>query len=303
MTASIQSSGVSVIIPTYNRAGYLENTVKCLLDQSVNDFEIIIVDQSDEPNGKIKDMQNAHPGRIKYHFVDFRGLPVARNFGASIARYPLLTYIDDDIKCGRDFLKEHVEAIGKSDAVAGAVHDLAGKLKNRGKTGRFDSWLATPHAGFDVEGSFWVDIAPGGNCTIKKSILDELGGFDEQLNVGAALHEETDFFLRLRRRGYRVLYNSRAALDHYGAPSGGCRTPDVGKYVWSLAHNRSLLIRRHVKWFQKPFAMGRLMLLILSYARSARSPAIISRGLAGMILGYNTGARNVHNSFSKRTGS
>jgi GT2 family glycosyltransferase len=130
-----------------------------------------------------------------------------------------------------------------------------------------------------------VSHVPGGNFSAWRSVLQNAGGFDEALAAGAALYEETELCLRVTKTGFDILFRGSARLQHLAAGNGGCRVLDLPKYIRSLAHNRAILIRRNLRWFQIPFACLRLLLLFVSYATHYRTLGILRPGIAGFTCG------------------
>jgi GT2 family glycosyltransferase len=134
-----------------------------------------------------------------------------------------------------------------------------------------------------------VDHVKGCNFGLSRGLAVGLGGFDEQLNVGAALHEETEFMLRARTHGTRIIYDGGIRLTHLAASAGGTRQRSIGQYVYALSHNRSVMTRRHSRWYQWPIAMAYSMKLISSYAVSYRQPRVVGLGLRGLRAGWRAG--------------
>ena len=121
---------------------------------------------------------------------------------------------------------------------------------------------------------------------MRRAELARLGGLDESLSVGAALYEETELALRFNSAGERCWFAPEAHLVHLAAPMGGCRVPDdVSRYMYGFAHNRSLVIFRHLRWWHWPTALARLMLFGLSYSRVDRSPKPFMAMLRGIPVG------------------
>ena len=278
-----EAPGVTVIVPTLNRGGFLADCLRDLIAQDYRPLEILVVDQSEAIPEPVRELVAAHPNLISYHTVLFRGLPPARNYGWQHARYDALVYVDDDVRCPPTLVREHLRALSLPNvgAVAGRIVEPGRSAAQNGNTGRFRYWTATPERHFDSEAEFEVDHVPGGNFSTWRSVADQVGGFDEGLNIGAALYEETEYCLRIRQAGYRIVYNGRALLEHLAAPTGGCRVEDVERYVWALAHNRTILIRRYLRWFQKPTAYAELLRLGLAYAVRYRRFRVIRATLAG----------------------
>ena len=286
-------TGVTVIVPTLNRGGFLVNCVADLLAQSHRPLEILIVDQSDQLDPALVAIAAEHPDVISHYRVGFRGLPRARNYGWQLARHESIVFVDDDIRCGTELVSEHLRALSLPGVgiVAGGIDSPYGSKDLRRRPGVYRRWTATPLRGFALQGEGEADHAPGCNFSAKRSALAISGGFDEALGIGAALYEELEICLRIKNAGFRVYFNGAARLTHLTAPEGGCRVSRVRSYVDSLAHNRGVMIRRHGRWYHTPFAVMRLAALGFSYARSYREPAALFDCVAGGVRGYIAGGR------------
>ncbi len=85
---------VSVVIPTYNCATYLSAAIESVRDQTLDDYEIIIVD--DGSSDGTKAIVQKLSGPIRYLYQDNAGLAVARNVGIRHARGELIAFLDAD---------------------------------------------------------------------------------------------------------------------------------------------------------------------------------------------------------------
>jgi phosphatidylinositol alpha-1,6-mannosyltransferase len=280
------AGGVTVVVPTLNRGPYLIDTLKDLLAQKHRPIEILVVDQSMEEVSALRSLARAHSDVVSYHKVHFRGLPLARNYGWQHAKYEAIIFVDDDIRCGPELVSEHLRGLTQPGIgmVAGGI-DQPRLSPDDGEPGHFNTWTATPSRGFESTGEFRVSHVPGGNFSAWRSVLQSAGGFDEALSAGAALYEETELCLRVTKGGFDILFRGSARLQHLAAGNGGCRVLDLPKYIRSLAHNRAILIRRNLRWFQIPFACLRLLLLFVSYATHYRTLGILRPGIAGFTCG------------------
>jgi glycosyltransferase involved in cell wall biosynthesis len=103
----------SLIIPTRNRPTMLRSTLRCLAKVKYPSayFEVLIIDNSDDilAAKKIVDSFQKKIPHLKY-FTSAMGASVARNFGASKAKYQHLLFIDDDIHVHPDFLAGYNDA-------------------------------------------------------------------------------------------------------------------------------------------------------------------------------------------------
>ena len=287
----------SIIIPTLNRTDFLLATLKDIIAQEyLPGFEIIIVDQSHKQDNIIKIFCNNY-SYIHYHYIThFRGLPEARNYGAKQAINPYLLFIDDDIRCEPKLLAEHGNTLLKEHAavVAGGITEKY-KANSKASIGKFNKITATPLRGFHQKSYQEVDHAAGGNFSVKKEIYMKVGGIDENLSKGAALYEETDFCLRVKKAGYKIFYNYNAHVIHLAADSGGCRVPKIEKYIFSMVRNRSIIIHRYLPWYFQVSAHLYLLKLVISYMIVYKSIAILGNYLAGIKEGKYIGQLRIKN--------
>ena len=94
----------SIIIPTYNRSGFLSTAIQSVLDQTYKEYELIIVDDGSTDNTK-KIVQGFNDVRIKYVYQENKGRSVARNYGIKSAKGKHICFLDDDDY----FLNNHLE--------------------------------------------------------------------------------------------------------------------------------------------------------------------------------------------------
>ena len=99
---------ISIIVPVYNVAKYLDECVQSILTQSYAEFELILVDDgSKDESGTICDKYAQIDMRVQVFHKDNGGLSDARNVGTQHAKGDYVVYIDsDDYICDPDFLKK-----------------------------------------------------------------------------------------------------------------------------------------------------------------------------------------------------
>lgn len=284
------SPGVTVVVPTLNRGEYLLDTVRDLLAQEHRPLEILIVDQSETVSPELEELVSANPEIISHHRVTFRGLPMARNYAWQKARHDLIVYVDDDIRCGTNLVSEHVRSLCEPGVgmSAGGIDEVRGEDLPT-QTGVYDRWRVLAARGFNADGEFDVEHMPGGNFGAQRDVLSMVGGLDERLGAGSALLEETELALRVTARGWRIPFIGTARLTHLAAGGGGTRQPNWRRYVHALSHNRSILIRRHSRWYQWPIALAWSGKLVVAYTFHARDPRLILDGVRGAIQGWRAG--------------
>jgi len=100
----------TVIIPLFNKENYIESTLKSVLDQSFQDFEVLIIndgstDRSEEKALKFNDT------RIQYFYKENGGVSAARNFGIEKVQSNYITFIDADDVWFSTFLENSINTI------------------------------------------------------------------------------------------------------------------------------------------------------------------------------------------------
>lgn len=222
------SPEISVVIPTYKRAELVLRAIQSVLQQTFQNFEIIIVDDC-SPDNTGDAVRTIRDPRIRYlrHDVN-KGLPAGRNTGIDAARGRYLAFLDDDDEWRPEKLEREHAAIQNHDAVlCGAlVNNIRVKLHNRPVVTLDD--LRTGNE-FDPS-----------SLLAKTSILRELR-FDEDLRQG----EDWDAFIRIAQKysiGYvqepLLLYND-GAHERMTNQAKNLSLPDLEKRMPVLNKHRS----------------------------------------------------------------
>ncbi len=201
---------ISVVIPVYNKAPYLKNTISSVLNQSFKDFELILVnDGSTDQSEEI--IQSFSDNRIIYIEQENQGVAIARNNGAKIAKASLIAFLDaDDL-----WYANHLSTLWQlqqnySDA---AFFATAYKIKYKHYQKTFALNIAEKDILIDKfyqydygQGLFFVS-----NFAIRKNIFLQEGGFKPKIHA-----EDTEFFLRLGLK-YPMAYSANVTMQHLNA--------------------------------------------------------------------------------------
>jgi len=120
---------VSVIIPAYNAANIVKGAIESVLAQTLQDFEIIVVDDGSKDETAKAVEPFLTDSRVQYFRQENRGLPGARNAGAKISHGEYLAFLDAD-----DFLAPNaLEAMSKRFEESGSAWLNVGVLKLEGE--------------------------------------------------------------------------------------------------------------------------------------------------------------------------
>lgn len=181
---------VSVVIPVYNRAHLIAQTLASLVAQTFNDFEIIIVDDgsSDDVEGAVE----PYRGRVRLLRTENRGPGAARNLGAQQAVGSYLAFLDSDDVWFPWSLEIYAEALrkfaGPAIILGSTVNfehlsELTRILRSASEFEAFTDYCATAKA----------DIFRGsGVMVIRRDLFLRKGGFSED----QLYSEDLDFLLR-----------------------------------------------------------------------------------------------------------
>lgn len=182
---------ISVIIPVYNMAPWIQATLNSVLEQSFSDLECIVVDDgSTDDTAPI--IQHINDPRLHYIHQARCGVSTARNTGISHATGDYITFLDGDDLWHQDFLTRMLEAIQRSPELCLVWCDTSMFIDK--------TYIHKPHPWGNIHatGNIWWDMLQHmyfsvGAFITKKTIVNAVGMFDPSLTVG----EDRDYILRI----------------------------------------------------------------------------------------------------------
>ena len=237
--------GVTIVIPTYNRARQLERCLAALLklDYPPECMEIIVVDDaSRDATGTLLECfrRECDAKEIALHVVRHtrqQGVAVARNSGAERAHMKVLAFIDSDCVATPGWLKELVPIF--EDAAVSAAGGMIRAYERHSTFGRYEDVCSSLFIGaraqqVRLEGP--LTYLPTANFLVRSASWREVGGF-APLTFG----EDVDFCRRLLLRGSAIRYEPRGVVLH------DYRTtlPGFVKTRISYASAEAALLKRH----------------------------------------------------------
>ena len=207
---------VSVVIPTLNRYGYLKNALNDLCNQDYKNFEVIIVDQSDQFDLSFYDSFLLNKVIIRQKD---RGLWQARNRAIRKCKGEYLLFYEDDVRVNSDWISNHLKVIEffECDISVGVFHPNGEKIPNESRYFRLASQFAT------------------GNAMVKKNIFYKVGLFDlqfEKMRMG-----DGEFGARCVANNIIMINNPYASCIDVKAAQGGFR--ELGS--WDGYRSKSFL--------------------------------------------------------------
>lgn len=193
---------VSVVIPVYRQAHYLAAAIASLLAQTLQDFEIIVVDDGspDDVPGALA-RASADP-RIKLVRQENKGLAGARNSGFAAATGDFLSFLDADDTYEPQKLEKQVHLLESSPDLGWVYCDIittsatGEPLAEQFRIAQQPRELAGDIFGSLLQGGFF----PPHTVMVRRSVLEKEGGFDPVLGG----HADYELWLRLAGAGHRA---------------------------------------------------------------------------------------------------
>ncbi len=220
---------ISVVILSHNKIDYTRACIHSLLATDYPDWEIVIIDNGSTDGTAEwlkKFRKEAENGNVHVKLIFNSGnigCSTARNQGIKAANGELIAFCDNDIALrSRNWLRVMAEDLQPSDVgmvgpkiiypfspydiqCAGAAVTKSGRIQFIGRGEGKDD----PRYNSRIE----VQCLISACCMTRKSILEELGGFDEVFNP--VEYEDIDLCYRIRSHGFKILYEPAVEMYHF----------------------------------------------------------------------------------------
>jgi glycosyltransferase involved in cell wall biosynthesis len=200
---------VSVILPTYNRAQLIARSIRSVLSQTFESFELIVVDDgsTDDTEDLVGEFRD---DRIKYVKMSGRnGASAARNTGIRIATADLIAYQDSDDEWMSTKLYEQLLKFAEQPEVGVVYSDML-RVTKSGEC----SLLSAPEFESGIldatTGRYRVQDIGIGSCLVRRKAFDDVGLFNEDL---PAL-EDLELLIRISQK-WKMIKISRALVKYY----------------------------------------------------------------------------------------
>lgn len=179
---------ISVIVSCYNKRDMIGHCVESLIEQDMDSFEVVVVDDG-STDGSLQALEGLGPYDVlKIITQDHRGISATKNRGLAASRGSILLFLDGDCILEQGSLAElaksfrdssigcvggEVRAINSSSLIAKAVEYMQNEVERK-----------------------WPF---GANVAYRRSVLDVVGFFDEQMVAG----EDAELYLRTVKLGFK----------------------------------------------------------------------------------------------------
>ncbi len=216
---------VSIVIPTYNRADLIGETLASVYAQSYTDWEAIVVDDgsADDTESFMWQVAAEHP-QVRYHRQVNSGAQVARNKGLELSKGDLVMFLDSDDLLHPEKLTRQVAAFQEDPALDVAFCQTAWFREKPGDEPFV--WnritLDDPFGSFLAQDILWS--TPAGLW--RRSFVEQMGGW----RLGVKSSQDVDFHLRAAYEGHRMTFLPETLV--FARQHAGPRVSGISRAGW-----------------------------------------------------------------------
>lgn len=222
----VENPTVSIVIPAYNQFTYTYYCLKSILENSGDvSYEVILADDcsTDITREIHKAVKNLIVARTEKNMLFLRNC----NQAAKKAKGKYILFLNNDTQVQKDWLKPLVDLCERDATVGmtgsklvyadGTLQEAGGIIWKDASGWNYgrntDAMLPEYNYVRDV------DYISGASIMIRRSLWEELGGFDEYF--APAYYEDSDLAFQVRKAGYRVVYQPLSVVVHFEGKSNG----------------------------------------------------------------------------------
>jgi glycosyltransferase involved in cell wall biosynthesis len=200
---------VSVIIPCYNTAEYVGDTLASVFAQTRTDFEAIVINDGSPDTPELERALASYRDRIVYLVQENRGLAGARNAGIRAARGQFIALLDSDDIWEPDYLAVQLAEMER-DPTIDVLYPDAVIFGDSMESGRRSMELSPSTGEVTFERLVTQECNVRVFVTARREVILRAGLFDESLRSS----EDFDLWLRIVNQGGRIAYHRKALVRY-----------------------------------------------------------------------------------------
>ena len=214
---------VSIITPMYNSEKYIRMTIESAINQTYNDWEMIIVDDCSSDNSpEIVSEYIKYDSRIKYIRTDSnKGVSNARNIALKIAKGQFISFLDSDDIWNKDKLKKQVEFMKKNNSVISFTsyelinenNEKINKIINAPKSVDYNTLLK-------------------GNVLGCLTVMIDKSKLDFEIKMSGVRHEDYVLWLSILKKGY-IAHGINEVLAEYRKSMTSLSGNKIRSAIWT----------------------------------------------------------------------
>ncbi|MCP9493831.1 MAG: glycosyltransferase [Pyrinomonadaceae bacterium MAG19_C2-C3] len=201
---------VSIVIPCYNVAPFVAETLRSVFAQTYSDYEAIIVNDGSPDTAEFEQAIAPYQDRIVYIKQQNAGPSGARNAGIMNARGTYIALLDADDLWLPEFLNEQVKLITSDEAlrlVYADTHVFGEGINNR--TRAMDTTPSNGEATFESLIEMTCTVLTSSVVAHRQTMIDA-GLFDTKFKHA----EDYDLYLRIAHKGFKITYSRQPRVRH-----------------------------------------------------------------------------------------
>jgi len=192
----------SVILPTYNRMPVLSYCLNHLMNQTVSDFDVILIDDCSTDGTETYISKTNYPNLQYIRLPEQKGPYYARNKGIEEANGDIIIFIDSDVIVFPDFIEDHI-----------SIHQKRENLVLQGMVRHINSVEKVSLESFYLPNALCIGTFITQNVSVRKKWLKEVGGFAD---FGPTMgYKDVDMGLQLRESGFKWVYGIRRCKAYH----------------------------------------------------------------------------------------
>ena len=272
----VKAPTVTVVIPSYNNARYIGQTLDSIKAQTFSDYEVIVVNDGSADREELEKVLESHPLPVIYISQENKGVSAARNAAIRIARGEFYAQLDADDQWTPDYLEVQLGILRDNPDVA-LVYPNA-RIIGDDAPGELEFMNVSPSDGEVTFESLVRQRCVVLTCvTARMRVIREAGMFDE----GLRSCEDFDLWLRIVKNGGKIVYHRRI-LALYRRHQGSLSSDRV----WMLRH----LLAVFEKWAQRADLTPAELALVNEQITANRAELRLHEGKRALSAGGATAA-------------
>ena len=248
---------ISIVIPAYNAANYIGEAIESALNQTYQNFEVIVVNDGSKDNGETAEAVKKYGDKVRYFEKENGGSSSALNYGIRQMQGEWFSWLSHDDLYYPDKLQVEIDflrnlKINEGDILenhlifaAADIINANGKIINKASAAllkKTEKKINSENANINLIATPTQYGFHGCSCLIHKSVFDTIGVFDERLR----LLNDMDMWFRIYSNGYKIHYIPKALVK------GRIHAKQVSMSVGFSYHNpeQDMFWKRNFEWLK-----------------------------------------------------
>ncbi|MEZ3435956.1 MAG: glycosyltransferase family 2 protein [Lachnospiraceae bacterium] len=241
---------ISIIIPTFNRGYIIDNAIQSIIEQTIANWELVIVDDASTDDTKDIVKKFADPRIIYIRNKENMGANYSRNRGAAIAKGRYLAFLDSDNVWRKDKLEKQLTVLMNSE------EDVAFAFSKE-EVIREKSVVVVPETDFKIKNLEKIlhnqNVIDTSTVLLKREVFEKVGGFDEDM----PRLQDWDIFFKII-----VLYHYKAIYIPEILDCNILQPNSIGNNDYKYQVAISIFLRKYCKYLDEEEIVGHLIMLL-----------------------------------------